>query len=293
MEYAQHILILILLYATLGISLNLSSGYAGIVSICHAAFYGIGAYVVSLQALAIGYPLPVGIAGAIIVCGLIGAFVGISSLRIQGEHFVIATFALQVVVTSVLSNWVSFTGGPLGLSGIPQPVIFGWHVDSYPDFLILTGLYSGFVLFACRRIVASPFGRLLKSIREDEACVSAAGKDATAAKTLVFAVGAGIAGGTGGLYATYVTYIDPSSFTIMESIFILSIVIIGGAGSLWGPVVGAVVLVTMPELLRFVGMPSGVAANVRQILYGAALVACMMWRPQGIIGDFSFTRGKD
>ncbi len=129
------------------------------------------------------------------------------------------------------------------------------------------------------------------AIREDEIFVLAAGKNIAAYKVLVFMIGAVMASIAGVIYAHYMSFIDPTSFTVMESIFIISIVIIGGAGSFWGLVIGAIVLVIMPEALRFIGMPSSVAANVRQILYGAALVACMMWRPQGLMGKYAFGAG--
>lgn len=137
----------------------------------------------------------------------------------------------------------------------------------------------------------SPFGRVLKAIREDEVFTQAAGKDVAAYKVLVFVIGAGMAAVAGVMYAHYISFIDPTSFTVMESIFIISIVIIGGAGSMWGPIIGAVVLVTLPELLRFIGLPSSVAANTRQIIYGGLLVAFMMWRPQGLMGEYSFRGG--
>jgi branched-chain amino acid transport system permease protein len=120
----------------------------------------------------------------------------------------------------------------------------------------------------------------------------ASGKNVAAYKVQVFMLGAGLASVAGVLYAHYISFIDPTSFTVMESIFIISIVIIGGAGSLWGPVIGAVVLVTVPEALRFIGLPSAVAANLRQILYGGLLVAFMMWRPQGLLGEYAFQKER-
>ena len=117
------------------------------------------------------------------------------------------------------------------------------------------------------------------------------GKNIAAFKIKVFMISSALAAVAGVLYATYISYIDPNSFTIMESIFIISIVIIGGAGSLWGPVVGSAVLVSLPEILRFIGLPNAVAANLRQIMYGALLVICMLWRPQGLVGKYSFTQG--
>ncbi|HDZ20145.1 hypothetical protein LCGC14_0016990 [marine sediment metagenome] len=292
MEYLLHILILIGIYVILSVSLNLIAGHTGLLSIAHAAFYGVGGYVAALMALKFNSPFLVNIVCAIVLSGLLGALVGIPSLRIRDDYFVIATFAFQVIAFSVLNNWVSFTGGPMGLPGIPQPTIFGLQVSSQLGFLVLVGVFCALTLWVIHRIVRSPFGRVLKAIREDEVFAQAAGKNVAAYKVLVFVIGAGMAAVAGVMYAHYISFIDPTSFTVMESIFILSIVIIGGAGSLWGPVVGAVVLVVLPELLRFVGLPSSVAANVRQIIYGGLLVAFMMWRPRGFLGEYAF-QGKE
>jgi len=138
------------------------------------------------------------------------------------------------------------------------------------------------------RIVLSPFGRVLKAIREDEIFAKASGKNVAAYKVIVFVTGAGMAAMAGVIYAYYISFIDPTSFTVMESIFIISIVIIGGAGSLLGPIVGATVLIVLPELLRLMGLPSSLAANLRQIIYGALLVICMIWKPTGFLGKYSF-----
>jgi len=292
MEYLLHILILIGIYVILSTSLNLIVGYTGLLSIAHAAFYGIGAYIAALMALKLHSPFLVNLICAIILSALFGALVGIPSLRIRDDYFVIATFAFQVITFSVLNNWVSFTGGPMGLPGIPQPVIWGLEISSPIGFLILVGIFCTLTLWVTRRIVQSPFGRVLKAVREDEVFAQAAGKNVAAYKVLVFVIGAGMAAVAGAIYAHYISFIDPTSFTVMESIFIISIVIIGGSGSLWGPVVGAVVLVVLPELLRFIGLPSAVAANLRQIIYGGLLVAFMMWRPQGFLGEYAF-QGKE
>jgi len=290
MEYLVHLGIVLCIYMVLSTSLNLVAGYSGLLSVAHAAFYGVGAYVVALMAIHWHSPFWLAIVAATAVTGLLGGVVGGSTLRLRGDYFVITTFALQVVVFSVLNNWVALTGGPMGLPGIPPPVVFGWTVSSQWGLLLLTGLCCLLTLFICRRIVQSPLGRVLKAIREDEVLAQANGKNVAAHKTLVFVLGASMASTAGAMYAYYVTFIDPTSFTVMESILIISIVIVGGAGSLWGPVVGAVVLVTLPELLRFIGLPSAVAANTRQILYGGALVAFMMWRPQGLLGKYAFEK---
>ena len=288
MEYLLHILILIGIYVILAESLNLIVGYTGLLSIAHAAFYGVGAYVAALMALKLGSPFVINIICAVIISGLLGGLVGIPSLRIKDHYFVIATFAFQVIAFSILNNWVSFTGGPMGLPGIPQPAVFGWVISSHIEFLLLVGVFAALVFWLCHRIISSPFGRVLMAIREDEVFASSVGKNVAVYKVTVFAIGSGMAAIAGSLYAHYISFIDPTSFTVMESIFIISIVIIGGAGSLKGPVIGAVVLVMLPEILRFVGLPSSVAANIRQILYGGLLVAFMMWRPQGLVGKYGF-----
>ena len=288
MEYILHILILIGIYTILSVSLNLLVGYTGILSIAHAAFYGVGAYVAALMALRLQTPFLLNLFLAVIAAGVFGAVVGVPSLRLRDDYFVIATFAFQIITFSVLNNLVDFTGGPLGLPGIPQPVILGYQITTHVQFLLLVLVLAAFTFWISNRIVKSPFGRLLKAIREDEVFVRAAGRNVSSAKVKVFVISASLASIAGVIYATYITYIDPTSFTIMESIFIISIVIIGGSANLRGSIVGAVVLVALPELLRFIGIPNSIAANIRQILYGGLLVVFMLWRPQGFLGEYSF-----
>lgn len=283
MNYLLHIIIFIEIYIIAGVSLNLISGYTGLVSIAHAAFYGVGAYITALLALHFQTPFLLNIALAIVGAVVIALVVSIPSLRLSDDYFIIATFAFQIIIYSVMNNWVSFTGGPLGLPGIPQPVIFGWTVDGHISFLILCGLLALLVYLFSRRIAVSPYGRALKAVREDEVLARALGKNTTRFKVSIFLVGSGLVAIAGSLYAVYITFIDPTSFTVEESIFMLSIVIVGGMGNLRGSVVGALLLVSIPEILRFLGMPNSIAANMRQILYGVLLVLFMMFRPRGII----------
>jgi branched-chain amino acid transport system permease protein len=290
MEYILHILILIGIYVILSISLNLLVGYAGLLSIAQAAFYGVGAYIAALMALKLHSPFLINIICAVFLSGILGALVGIPSLRIRDDYFVIATFAFQVITFSVMNNWVSFTGGPMGLPGIPQPAIFGWEITTHYDFLFVIFLLCIITLWISHKIVTSPFGRVLKAIREDEVFTQAMGKNVASYKVLIFVIGAGMASIAGVMYAYYISFIDPTSFTTMESIFIISIVIIGGAGNIWGSILGAAVLVILPEALRFLGMPSAIAANMRQIIYGALLVIFMLFRPQGFIGEYAFRK---
>lgn len=286
MAYLLHILILINIYIIIAISLNLIAGYTGILSIAHAAFYGVGAYVAALLAVSFGTPFLLNLIAAMAMAGAVAALVAFPSLRIHDDYLVIATFGFQMILYSIFNNWVSLTRGPLGIPGIPQPEVFGITISSHIAFLILTGLLAAVVYFFSRRLVNSPFGRVLKAIREDEIFAQALGKNVTRYKIMIFVIGGALAAISGALYAHYVTFIDPTSFTILESIFMISIVIVGGAGSLKGSVAGAVVLIVLPEVLRFVGMPNAIAANMRQIIYGALLVIMMMFRPKGLMGEY-------
>lgn len=290
MEYLLHILILICIYVIVGISLNLIVGYTGLISIAHAAFYGIGAYTAALLSLNFGLNFLVTIPIAIVVSVLFGFVIGFPSLRIRDDFFVIATFGFQIILFQVMNNWMELTNGPLGLPGIPQPEILGYRFSTHVDFLFLSAFFAAVTYVAARRLVSSPFGNILRSIREDELFAQSLGKDVNHYKVLIFSVGAGCVAVGGALYAYYITFIDPTSFTVVESIFMLSIVIVGGAGRLSGSIIGAILLVSIPELLRFVGMPSAIAANMRQIMYGGLLVVFMMFRPKGIWGEFSFDR---
>jgi len=290
MEYILHIFILIAIYCIVGISLNLVAGYTGLISLAHAGFYGIGAYTAALLALNYGVNFLIVIPCAIIVSAIFGFLIGFPSLRIRDDMFVITTFGFQIILFQIMNNWMELTHGPLGLPGIPQPTLFGYHFTSHIDFLILTIVLALLVYWIANRAVKSPFGNVLRGIREDEIFAQALGKNVNFYKVLIFSVAAGLVAIAGALYAYYITFIDPTSFTVQESIFMLSIVIVGGAGRLSGSIIGAVLLVSIPEILRFIGMPSSIAANTRQILYGGLLVAFMMFRPKGILGEYGFQK---
>ncbi len=290
MDYLLHILVLAAIFIVLAVSFDLLAGQSGFLSVAHAGFYGLGAYTSGLLTVNQGAPFGVGVLAGMAVAALISFVVSLPSLRLHDDYFVIATFGFQMILFSVFNNWMEVTRGPLGIPGIPQPVILGWHVDTPWEFLVLATAFAAFAYFVVWRITSSPFGRVLHAIREDEVFAKAHGKNTLYFKVAAFAVSAALAASAGSLYAHYITYIDPTSFTVMESILIISMVIIGGAGSTWGPLVGAVVLMTLPEALRFIGLPSAVAANLRQIIYGSLLVVMMMFRPRGLVGKYGFNK---
>ncbi len=288
MEYLLHILIIAGIYIILTLSLNLIVGYTGLPALGHAAFFCIGAYTSSLLALNMGLSPWIGLLIGACVAAFSGIVIGYPAVRLKGDYLALATFGLGVIIYSIAKNWVSLTRGPMGLPGIPGFSIFGFHLSEIWSYLLLVLVFVTITIFVIRRVVNSPFGRILRSIREDEIASQALGKDTTKHKLLVFVIGAFFAGIAGSLYAHYITFIDPSSFTVMESITILLMVIFGGMGSISGSIAGAVILVVFPELLRFLGMPSSIAAPMRQMIYGLILVVLMIKRPQGIMGRYQF-----
>ena len=288
MDYLLHILVITGIYIILASSLNLVLGYAGLPALGHMAFACVGAYTSSLLALDFGISPWLGLPLGGILAALVGLVVGLPSIRLKGDYLALATFGLGVIVYSVAKNWIDLTRGPMGLPGIPKFAFFGFELQPVWSYLLLVALFVALTAVIIQRIVASPFGRVLVSIREDEVASLALGKNVDAYKLIAFMVGAFFAGIAGSLYAHYITFIDPSSFTAMESISVLLMVVFGGMGTIAGPFVGASSLVIFPELLRFLGMPSSVAAPLRQMIYGLLMVLLMLYRPQGIVGKYRF-----
>ena len=273
-------------------SLDVIVGYTGIPSLGHAAFSLIGAYTSSLLALNLGVSPWLGLLAGGVLASLLGVIVTFPALRLKGDYLALATFGFSIIVYSVAKNWVSFTRGPMGLPGIPQFEIkllgISFSLLEVWQYLILVTVIAVITYLLLSLLLRRPFGRVLKSIREDEIASQTLGKDTPLFKLKVFMVGGFFAGIAGALYAHYITFIDPSSFTVMESITILLMVIFGGMGTLKGAIIGAFLLIVIPESLRFIGLPSSIAAPIRQMLYGLILVVLMVYRPQGIVGRYKW-----
>ena len=289
MSYLLHIAVMINIYVILSLSLNLVVGMGGMMSLCHAAFYGIGAYIGTLAMVNWGWSFFPAMILAVSGTALLSLVISIPSLRLKGDYFVLGSLGFQSIVFVILYNWIDLTRGPYGISGIPSPGIFGFEIRGLPIWFA----FSTVIMLVCTVLIAvimaSPFGRTLKAIRDDEIAAGSLGKNVPWFKIRTFVLAAGFAAVAGMLFSGYMRYIDPTSFTIMESVFILSIIIIGGAGNLQGPIIGAVVLVVLPELLRFLGMPDAIAANMRQVIYGLAIILLIRWRPQGLLGNYKFS----
>lgn len=286
MEYLIHIAILVSIYAILGLSLNLVVGYTGLLSVTHAAFYGIGAYVTAILLTSYGMNFFLAVLISIVITAIISLLIGFVLSKFNDDYFALGSFGFNVIIYSVLLNWQSLTRGPLGIPGIPRPSIFGFVFSENLSFLILSAVLTLLVYLVCQFITTSSFGRVLKAIREDEKAISVFGYRVLWYKLSIFVISAGIAAIAGSLFASYITFIDPSTFTLNESIFILAIIILGGLANNKGAVLGAVCLILLPEILRFVGFPDSVAAQMSQVVYGVILILLMLYRPQGLVGEY-------
>jgi branched-chain amino acid transport system permease protein len=284
-NYVLYVVSLVAVYGILTVSLNLVLGYTGILSVAHAAFMGIGAYATALLLTGWGFnfflTLPVGLAMA----GLVGAALAASTLRLRGDYYIIGSFGFQVIMYNVFLNWIDLTKGPFGIRDIPKPQAFGVAFGTPARYAVLTLAFLVVSVWVARRVGESPYGKVLRAIREDEAGAASIGKNVRRYKISIFVVSSMLASLGGALYAGLISYVDPFAFTIHESIFLQALVIIGGAGNVYGSVVGAAVLITIPEMLRFFDVPTTVASPIREILYGALMILFLRFRPKGLLPE--------
>jgi branched-chain amino acid transport system permease protein len=281
--YIIHLLILIGIYLILSLSLNLSVGYSGILNLGHIAFYGLGAYTSALLALA-GVPFILCFLAGGVVAMFCGFLLALPTDKIKGDYLALVTVGFSFIVYSLMLNLDGLTRGPLGLPGIPRPAIWGFVFDDNFSFLILIAIITLLIYLIINRITTSPFGKLLEAVRDDELAAKILGKDTFKMKAFSLGLSAFFAGLAGSLYAGYITFIDPSSFSLMQIIPVISIVIVGGLASLPGTVVATIILTLIPEVLRFVGFPSSILGPMRQIIYALILLLILIYRPRGFWG---------
>lgn len=286
MEYLINLVILFCIYGTLALSLNMVVGMAGLLSLAQAAFYGIGAYAAAIGMTELGLGFFSTLLLGMLANGILAFVVGKILSRFQGDYYAIVSAGLSVIVFSVLLNWKDLTNGPLGIFGIPKPEIGSFRLVSNFSYLVLclaaVALSCGiYVLFD-----RSSFGRTLKALREDEQLTRLQGYNTKHFKSIVFVVSAMMSGIAGAMFASYISFIDPSTFQLKEGIFLFTIIIVGGLSSAKGSIAGALILISLPEVLRFIGLPYETAAQLQQIIYGALLVLMMILRPQGLFGKY-------
>ena len=273
--YLITILITIVIYAMLAHSLNIITGHAGQISLGHAAFFGIGAYTSAMLYTGAGFPFWISVPLAAVVAGIVGALLGIPCLRVRDDFLAITTMGINFVVEAIFL-YIPFFGGAMGIGGINLPKWFGREVTK-PEYLILLLVVMVLLFLLDRWMGRSWIGLAWASIREDEQAAGAMGVDVVRFKVLAFILGSAIAGLAGGFYAHFLTFIMPQNFGFGQSIVILCMVVFGGIGTRWGPMVGAMILGVLPEVSRPI-------MEYRILIYGVLLLSMMRFQPGGLLG---------
>lgn len=284
LNYLANLVIVTGISVILSISLNLLVGYAGIFSMAHAAFYGIGAYVGALLALHFTTELELIVPVAMVVSALASLVIALPALRVRGEYFVAASLGLQVIAYTIFEQWHSVTGGLSGLIGIPIATIFGFSLAEPIAFMTVTLAFVVLIAVIIAVLLRTSFGRDLRAIRDDEVAAAALGKNVAITKSIAVAISSALCAVAGVLYAFNIAFVNPESFTLNLSVLVLAMVIIGGAGTMIGPIVGAVLIQLLPAFLSWLPLPSQNIGYLQQIIYGLAMVLLMIYRPAGIMG---------
>ena len=285
-EYWLAQLTFVLIYGIVGLGLMLLSGYTGLFSIGHAAFLGVGAYT---EAVLVnhGWPFPVAMAMAALLSALVGVVVGLPALRVKGIYLGIATIAMAFIVQEILSRWDSVTGGNAGIS-VKKASVLGWSVDTAAGFYYLCLVTAIASTLAILNLLRSPTGRAFVAIRDSEISAQSMGIHLARYKTLSFSLSAALAGLGGALYAHKLTFISPDQFDILQSIDLLLMVVVGGLGSVHGAFLGAIFLISMPQLIAlwkdYLPAAIGQAPGLQGVVYGTVLIAFVLFEPLGLYG---------
>jgi branched-chain amino acid transport system permease protein len=276
-DYLIRIATMMALYVVLASSLNLIIGFTGMYSLGHGAFYGIGAYTSAILATSLGWPFWVTMPLAGVFTALVGSFLGLATLRLRQTFLVFGTLAFGEIVRILIMNWPTLTRGPMGIPGIPSPSILGHELASSTDYYFLILAFAVLMVFVIARLYHSRVGRAWVAIREDEVAASSMGVKVFGYKVLAFTISCLIAGLAGAFYAHFVTFISADQFGMNESFLILTMVALGGTGSIIGPIIGAFILILIPEAFRFLD-------EFRMVLYGAILIFVIVIKPEGLAG---------
>jgi len=275
-KYYLDVLITAGIYIVLALGLNIIVGLAGLLVLGYIAFYAVGAYAYAILGTQYHLSFFVALPLAALLALLFGFVLGLPTLRLRGDYLAIVTLGFGEIVRIVLNNWDGLTGGPNGIMGIPKPALFGLSLGRQPHLYLLVLIMIGLVSFLIGRLNDSRLGRALVAMREDETAARACGVDTTRLKMLAFGLSAAVAGMMGVVFAAKMNFVSPESFTFWESVMILCMVVLGGMASIPGVILGALVLVVIPEWLRPV-------QNYRMLIFGASMAAMMVFRPQGLI----------
>ena len=286
MNYLLHISVMLEIYILLALSANQKVGMSGLLSLALAVFYGLGAFAAAIGITKFGFSYWLALPIAILVCVVAALLFSFIAGKVRELYFSLATLSLQIIFLAVVYNWIPVTNGPSGISGISKPEIFGINMNTNANFALFGAGWVFLIIGFCAWFLKTPISRFIRATRDDQIAVLGLGKNPNYYKRISIIISGVIAGIAGTLYATFTTFIDPTLFTLDESILILSIVLIGGAGRIIGPVTGAVIYTLLPEVLKFMQMPDSIAANMRMILFGLLLVLIVRFKPKGIFGKY-------
>jgi branched-chain amino acid transport system permease protein len=280
MEYVYTILILVGLYVILASSFNLIIGFGGLISIAHPIFFALSAYASALANMHLGLPIPLSVAAGTLFAAAMSVMLSLPSLRVSGDYLLIASIGFQLGFVEIIKN-VDFAGGAAGLTNIAS-------LYSGPErnllflatVLVLAVLVAAFV----HRLTSGAYGRAIQAMRDDEECFASLGRNPMAIKVTIFAIGSGLAGLAGALYAHYFQFLSPEQFGVIQSSLILTMVVVGGMGTTWGPIVGALLLTALPQAITFVDLPPSVMAPLQGMLYTGLVLVFLYGRPSGLVG---------
>ncbi|MDE2778429.1 MAG: branched-chain amino acid ABC transporter permease [Chloroflexota bacterium] len=288
------------IWAMLSISLNLVVGYTGLLSVGHIGFFGLGAYTVAIltsttsyenlrtgEIPTFGWPFFAALPVAALVAGLVALLVGIAFNRFRDDIYVLVSFGFAIISFNVFLNLRVLTRGAFGIHDVARPQIGSWVFDTELELMLVSLVLLAIVIGISWFIVSSSFGRVLKAIREDEQVAEVFGYHVTHYKLAVWVISAMMTGLAGGMFSSWTTFIDPNSFILLESILLVSIVILGGLATIWGSLLGALAFVLLEEGMRFLPfLPQEYVGQARQVVLGVLLVVLMVFRPQGLVGRF-------
>ena len=288
------------IWAILAVSLNLVVGFTGLLSVGHIGFFGIGAYATAILTSnasyelsrtdaipTYGWPFFAALPVSVALTGLVAIVVGVAFNRFRDDIFVLVSFGFAIIAFNTFLNLRGVTRGAFGIHEIERPAIGKWVIDGELEFLLFSLAVLAFVVLISWLVVTSSFGRVLTAIREDEEAIAVFGYRVTHYKLAVWVISAMMAGLAGGLFASWTSFIDPNSFILLESMLLVSIVILGGLATIWGSLLGAMTFVLMEEGMRFLPfIPSEYVGQARQIVLGVLLVLLMLFRPQGLVGKY-------
>ena len=284
--YITNLATLATIFGILAASLNLLIGYAGIFSIAHAVFFGLGAYAGAQLAMLLVPDLLLACLAGGLVAGALSLCLALPALRVRGEYFVAASLGLQMMAITVFSEAHALTGGHGGLVGIPLASLLGFDISAPATFLAVCVMILALLLVAIRVLMRGSFGRSLMAIRDSESAAEAFGKNVARLKTLAVVLGCAMAGVAGVLFAFYMAFVNVESFTLEQSILVMAMVIIGGTATLIGPLIGVLLLLLLPAGLSFLPfIPPTEIGSVQQLIYGLAMALLMIFRPAGLAGQ--------